>query len=171
MALKRAVVVCKYQKYKSLRTFTANTACELDVLWHDGDTLGVDCAQVGVLEKADQVSLAGLLERHDCGALESEVSLEVLSDFTNQALEWQFPDEELGALLVPSDFTKGDGSGPVSVRLLDTAGCWCALASGLGSQLFAWSLSTGGFTSGLLCSCHRCCCKTVCWTTEKNGLI
>ncbi len=34
---------------------------QLDVLRHDGDTLGVDGAQVRVLEEADQVSLAGLL--------------------------------------------------------------------------------------------------------------
>ena len=37
-------------------------AGELDVLGHDGDTLGVDSAEVGVLEQADQVSLTGLLE-------------------------------------------------------------------------------------------------------------
>ena len=34
---------------------------QLDVLGHDGDPLGVDGAQVGVLEQADQVGLAGLL--------------------------------------------------------------------------------------------------------------
>ena len=34
---------------------------ELDVLGHDGHTLGVDGAQVCVLKQADQVSLAGLL--------------------------------------------------------------------------------------------------------------
>ncbi len=36
---------------------------QLDVLRHDGDTLGVDSAQVCVLEEADQVSLAGLLHK------------------------------------------------------------------------------------------------------------
>jgi hypothetical protein len=35
----------------------------LNVLGHDGHTLGVDGAQVGVLEEADQVSLAGLLKK------------------------------------------------------------------------------------------------------------
>ena len=40
---------------------------QLDVLGHDGDTLGVDGAQVGVLEQTDEVSLAGLPEsRHHC---------------------------------------------------------------------------------------------------------
>ena len=34
---------------------------ELDVLWHDGDSLGVDSAQVGVLEQVDQERFASLL--------------------------------------------------------------------------------------------------------------
>jgi hypothetical protein len=38
-------------------TFTTDTASELDVFWHDGDSLGVDGAQVGVFEKTHQVSL------------------------------------------------------------------------------------------------------------------
>ena len=35
---------------------------ELDVLGHDGHPLGVDGAQVGVLEQADKVGLGSLLE-------------------------------------------------------------------------------------------------------------
>ena len=38
---------------------------QLDILGHDGDTLGVDSAQVGVLEQPDQVSLTGLLQRRE----------------------------------------------------------------------------------------------------------
>src|SRR4051794_11778116 len=49
----------------------------------DGDTLGVDSAQVGVLEEGDEVGLDGLLEGANGGALEAEVGLEVLSDFAN----------------------------------------------------------------------------------------
>ena len=41
----------------NLSTLSADTAGELDVLGHDGDTLGVDGAQVGVFEETDQVSL------------------------------------------------------------------------------------------------------------------
>ena len=126
-----------------LGTFTSDSAGELDVLWHNGDTLGVDCAQVGVLEKTDQVSLACLLKSQHGGALETQISLEVLGDFTYKTLERQFPDEELGALLVPSDFTEGDGSGPVSVWLLNTTSGWCTLTCGLCCQLFSWGLATG----------------------------
>ena len=79
-----------------LSTFSTDAAGQLDVLWHDGDTLGVDGAQVGVLEEADQVSLAGLLKGHDGGTLEAQVGLEVLGDFTDEALEGQLADEQLG---------------------------------------------------------------------------
>tara|TARA_Y100001956_G_C4099500_1_gene176926 strand:- start:516 stop:911 length:396 start_codon:yes stop_codon:yes gene_type:complete len=125
-----------------LGTFTTDAASQLDVLWHDGDTLGVDSAQVGVLEETDQVGFAGFLQGQDSRALESQISLEVLSDFTYETLEWQFPDEELSALLVTSDLTESNGSWPVPVRLLHSSGGWGALASGLGGQLLSWSLSS-----------------------------
>ena len=46
---------------RHLSTLSADTAGQLNVLGHDGDTLGVDGAQVGVLEQTNQVRLAGLL--------------------------------------------------------------------------------------------------------------
>ena len=49
----------------------------------DGDTLGVDGAQVGVLEEGDEVRLDGLLEGADGGGLEAKVALEVLGNFTD----------------------------------------------------------------------------------------
>ena len=45
-----------------LSTLATDPSGQLDVLWHDGDTLGVDGAQVGVLKQADQVSLRCLLQ-------------------------------------------------------------------------------------------------------------
>lgn len=49
----------------------------------NGDTLGVDSAQVGVLEERDEVGLDRLLESADCRRLEAEVGLEILGDLTN----------------------------------------------------------------------------------------
>ena len=49
----------------------------------DGDTLGVDGAQVGVLKEGDEVRLDRLLQSADGGRLESEVGLEVLGNLTN----------------------------------------------------------------------------------------
>ena len=47
----------------SLGPFSSDSPSQLDILWHDGHTLGVDGAQVGVLEETNQVSLTGLLKR------------------------------------------------------------------------------------------------------------
>ena len=113
-----------------------------EILGLDGNTLGVDGSQVGVLEEGDEVSLGGLLERHDGGGLEAEIrlhttstvsvrnverdnsdtNLEVLGNLTNETLEGELANQELGRLLVAPDFTEGDGSGPEAVRLLDTSG-------------------------------------------------
>ena len=49
---------CRKDNLSSLST---DAAGQLDVLGHDSDTLGVDGAQVGVLEQTDQVGLAGFL--------------------------------------------------------------------------------------------------------------
>jgi hypothetical protein len=45
-----------------LRALAADAARKLDVLREDGDALGVDGAQVGVLEETDEVRLRGLLK-------------------------------------------------------------------------------------------------------------
>ena len=47
------------------RALATDAAGQLHVARHDGDALGVDGAQVGVLEQAHQVRLGRLLERHD----------------------------------------------------------------------------------------------------------
>ena len=125
-----------------LGTFSTDAASELDILGHDGDTLGVDGTQVGVFEETDQVSLGSFLQSHNSGGLETEVSFEILGDFTDQPLEGQLADEELSALLVTTDLTEGNSSGPVSVGLLDTSGGRGTLTSGLGCQLFARSFAS-----------------------------
>ena len=137
-----------------LGTFTTDSAGELDVLWHDGNALGVDGAKVGILEKTDEVSLGSLLEGHDGGALEAEVGLEVLGNLTNQTLEGEFADEELGRLLVSPDLTESHSSGPVTMGLLHSAGSGGGFASGFGSQLLSWGLASGRFTRGLLGTGH-----------------
>ena len=137
-----------------LSTLTTDTAGKLDVLWHDGDTLGVDGAQVGVLEKTNEVSLASLLEGHDSGALETKVSLEVLGNLTDETLEGQLADKKLSGLLVSSDLTKSNSSWPVSVGLLDTSGGRGRFTGSLGGQLLPGSLSSSGLTGGLLGTSH-----------------
>jgi len=98
------------ERCQRLRALTTEAASQLDVLGLDGNTLGMDGAEVGVFEERDEVSLNGLLERTNGGALEAEVGLEVLCDFTDQALEGELADEKLGRLLVATNLTKGDGT-------------------------------------------------------------
>ena len=93
-----------------LRSLTTETTSKLNVLRLDGDTLGMDGAEVGVFEEGDEVSLDGLLESTDGRGLESQVGLEILSDFTNKALEGELSDEELGTLLVTTDLTESNGT-------------------------------------------------------------
>ena len=144
-------------KVKSLTTLTAEAAGELNVLALDGDTLGVDGAQVGVLEEGDEVRLDGLLQSTDGGGLEAEIGLEVLGNLTNETLEGELADEELSRLLVATDLTESDGTRLVAVRLLDTTGRWCGLAGGLGGKLLTRSLATSGLAGGLLGASHSCC--------------
>ena len=138
----------------NLSTLSADTAGELDVLGHDGDTLGVDGAQVGVFEESYEVGFGSFLEGHDSRALETEISFEVLGDFTDQALEGKLADEELSALLVTADLTESYGTGPVPVGLLDTSCGWGGLASCLGGELLAWGLASSGLAGGLLGTSH-----------------
>ena len=139
---------------RRLRALATDAAGKLDVLGHDGDTLGVDGAEVGVLEEANKVGLSGLLERKDGRALEAEVGLEVLGDLADEALEGELADEKLGGLLVAADLAEGDGSGAVPVGLLDAAGGGGGLASGLGGELLPGGLASGGLAGGLLGTGH-----------------
>jgi hypothetical protein len=90
------------------------------------------------LEERDEVCLSSLLQRHDGRRLEAEVGLrdsqngknkvgdthlEILGDFTDEALEGELADEELGRLLVATNLAEGDGAGAETMGLLDTAGC------------------------------------------------
>ncbi|TVU29801.1 hypothetical protein EJB05_21388, partial [Eragrostis curvula] len=132
-----------------------DAAGELDVLGHDGDALGVDGAEVGVLEEPDEVGLGGLLQRGDGGALEAEVGLEVLRDLPNQALEGELADQQLRALLVLADLPERDGAGAEAVGLLHAAGGRRRLARRLGRQLLPRRLAAGGLAGRLLGAGHR----------------
>ena len=146
----------KNYKVTFLGTFTTDTTGKLDVFGHDGDALGVDSAQVGVLEETDQVSLAGLLKSSDGGTLEAQIRLEILGDFTDETLERQLADQQLGALLVTTDLTESHCAGLVTMGLLHATGGWGVLAGGLGGQLLPRSLSSGRFTCCLLGTGHLC---------------
>ena len=49
----------------ALRPLATQTAGKGKILRLDGDTLGVDGSEVGILEEGDEVRLSGFLEGHD----------------------------------------------------------------------------------------------------------
>ena len=132
----------------------ADAAGELHISGHDGHTLGVDGAEVGILEQRDEVSLSSLLEGHDGGSLEAEIVLEVLGDLTDESLEGELADEKLSALLVLADLTESHSSGAITMGLLGSASGGGGLTGGLGGELLAGDLSSGTLTSGLLGTSH-----------------
>jgi len=142
-----------------LRALATETAGELDILALDGDTLGVNGAQVGVLEERNKVGLNGLLKSADGGGLEAQVGLEVLSDFTDETLEGELADQQLGRLLVATDLTESDGTRLIPVGLLDTTrlsdgDVLTGVLGGELGELFARSFATSGLAGGLLGTSH-----------------
>jgi hypothetical protein len=73
---------------------------------------------------------------------------------TYQALEGELADQKLSRLLVTTDLTESDGTGLVSVRLLDTSGRRGTLASSLGCELLSRGLATGRLAGSLLSASH-----------------
>jgi hypothetical protein len=68
--------------------FTMNASGQLNVLGHDGNTLGMNGAKVCIIKHANKVSLQSLLEGKYSCALEMQVAIEILSNLLYQTLEW-----------------------------------------------------------------------------------
>ena len=67
----------------------------LKISGHDGDSLGVDGAEVGVFEEGDEVGLGSFLKGQNSRALESKFLLELMGNFSHESLEGEFSDEEI----------------------------------------------------------------------------
>jgi len=154
VAIKIADFLKRRLQFEDLSSLSTDATRQLDVLWHDGHTFGMDSAQVGVLEEANQVSFRCLLKSLDSWSLESQVSLEVLGDLTDKTLEWQLSDQKLSRFLVSPDLSECDSTRSVSVWFLHSSSGWGALASSLGSQLLSWGFASSRFACGLLSTGH-----------------
>merc|ERR1712096_161865 len=115
---------------------------KLDIFGHDSYPLSMNGTQVGIFEESYQVCFASFLQSTNSCTLETQVSFEILSDFTYKTLEWQFADQKLSGLLVTTNLTKSHGTWTVTMRLLDTSSCWCTFACSLGGKLLAGSFSS-----------------------------
>lgn len=154
MVLKNTYFFFFFMILQFSRSLSTDTAGQLDVLGHDGHTLGMDCAQVGILKQANEVRLSCFLQGSDGSTLETEVRLEVLSNLTHQALEGQLANQELSGLLVAADLTKSNSARPEPVWLLDTTTGRNILAGSLGGDGLAGSLASSGLTCSLLGAGH-----------------
>ena len=158
------------QSIKSSGALTADSAGELHVLGHDGDTLGMDGAEVGVLEEADHVSLRGLLEGKDGRGLETELVSVLRSDLTDESLEGELADEELGGLLETTDLTESDGARSEAVGLLDAVGGGLGLLGGsLVSDVLTGVLGASVLAGGLLGAGHCFLFKIIKFSSESTA--
>jgi len=159
--------------YSGLRkcswALSPDAACELDVLGHDRHALGVDRAQVRVLEKRHEVRLRCLLQRHYGVRLEAQVRLDVLRHLAHQTLEGRLFDQKRSALLVLADLLERHRARPkaAAALLLDlglggklhvvrhTTLGGGGLAGGLGREGLAGRLAAGGLARSLLRASHQ----------------
>ena len=136
-------------------SLTTDASGQLNVLRHDCDSLGVNCAQIGVLKQADHVGFACLLDGEHCLWLEAKVTLVFGGDLSNESLEGELADEELCRLLELSDLSEGNCAWSEPVRLLDSFVCDIgSLAGGLVCQLLAWCFWACVLASGLFGASH-----------------
>jgi len=137
-----------------LGPLSSNPPSKLNILWHNGDSLSMNSTQIGILKQSHKVRLCCFLKSSHCAALEPQICLEILCYFSHQPLKRQFPDQQLCALLVLSDFPQCHGSWPKSVGLLHSSGCRCRFPSCLCGQLLTWRLASCGLPCCLLRACH-----------------
>ena len=90
-----------------LISLPSDSSGQLHISRHNGDALCVNCAQVRVLKKGNQVSLCGFLDGQDCHSLHSQMNSVRMKDFFYSAREGCFPYEKVRAFLVLADFSQG----------------------------------------------------------------
>ena len=63
--------------------FPPDPTCQLQVLRHDSNSLGMDSTQVCILKQPYEIGFSSLLKSQHCIVLELAISLEILSNFTH----------------------------------------------------------------------------------------
>ena len=135
-----------------LEALPADAPRELHVLLHDGDSVGVNRAEIGVLEESGQVTLGGFLEGEESVGLEAELTINAVADGSHEPLEGGLGEKELSGLLILLDLTESDSTGSESELLLHaTLGRRGLLDNGLGlASSGGGSLATLGVGSDVL---------------------
>ncbi|KAJ6931452.1 hypothetical protein NC652_014829 [Populus alba x Populus x berolinensis] len=138
----------------SLSPFTPDPSSQLNILRHDCNPFSMNGTQICVLKETHKISLSCFLKSRNGTALEPEISLKILSNFSHKPLEGELADQKLSALLVLPDFSQSNSSWPETVGFLHASGGWGRLPGSLSCQLLARGLASGGFSCSLLGTGH-----------------
>ncbi|KAJ1356420.1 hypothetical protein KIN20_014132 [Parelaphostrongylus tenuis] len=76
--------------------FASNATGQLDVLGHDRHAFRMDSAEIGILERSDQVGLGRHLQNHYRRRLETSANFEISYNLLHKTFEWQLADQQLG---------------------------------------------------------------------------
>ncbi len=125
---------------------SSDSSCEVEILLHDGHSLGVDGAQVGVLKETDEVGLSSFLHSEECLGLEPDLIINAFSDGADESLEGSSGHEEGGLLLVSLDLSESDCTGTES----EFSGFLLTLDTTLGGGSLLASLGASGLDVGAL---------------------
>ena len=90
--------------------FTADSSGQSHVLGHHGGALGVNGAQIGILEEADHVGLDALVDCVDGAVAVAGVGEVLGGDLLDDALEGGAGDQGISGFLVPFDFSESLGT-------------------------------------------------------------
>lgn len=74
---------------------TTDAFSQLEVFRHNCHSLGVDSAEIGVLEERNKVGLSCFLESQNSLTLESDFLFELSGDLTDQSLEGKLSDKQI----------------------------------------------------------------------------
>ena len=135
-----------------LEALSTDAPRELHVLLHDGDSIGVNRAEISILEESGQVTLSSFLEGEKGVGLEAELTINAVADGSDEPLEGGLGEKELSGLLILLDLTESDSTGSESELLLHaTLGRRGLLDNGLGlASSGGGSLATLGVGSDVL---------------------
>jgi hypothetical protein len=111
--------------------------------------------EVYILEETCEVSFSGCLELDNSVTLESEIIIELRSDFTDESYEGELSNEKFGALLETLDLSGSDNAWSKSVGPFDTtSNNRCSLLRLILCNELFWGLATLVLSSCFLCTSH-----------------
>ena len=124
--------------YSSINIPTQPT-CQRDILRLYGDSLGMDGTQIRISKEWGKVRFGSFLKGTNRRWLKSKVRFEILRDFANKPLKWQFAYKQIcwalrnmsklysregkQEYLIASDLPESNGTWPISTGSFDCVVC------------------------------------------------